>query len=58
MMSVGRFQFRHGSHWNQQIFTQLFIALAENKLYMMHILLGEKLHINALFPFAFSSALK
>lgn len=53
MMSVGRLQFRPCSHWNQQIFPQLFIALAENKLYMTLILLGEKLHVNALFLFAF-----
>lgn len=58
MMSVGLLQFRPCSHWNQQTFTYLFIALAENKLYMMLILLGEKLHINALFLSAFSSALK
>lgn len=44
--------------WNPQIFTWLFIALAENKLYMMLSLWGEKAHIAALFLFTFSSAPK
>lgn len=56
MMSVGLLQFRPFSHWSPRIFTELFIELAENKLYMVRSLWGERVRINALFLFAFSSA--